>query len=268
LLFSVLLSAGVSSGQSYVIGQEDILQISVWGNPELTVKVPVKPDGMISMHLVGEVKAAGLTPQELKGILEKELAKFIKEPNVSVIVTDINSFKVFILGEGVALQAEGGAAPDVITLRRNTTLLQLLAYLGSLKNADLNKAYILRDGKKLNNNFYNLLNEGDLSQDIQLRPNDTVFIPDNFDERIIVMGAVKTPNVQQYREGLTVVDAVLGAGGFTDFASQNDVTVVRKEGDQVRNIKVRLKDVMKEGDISKNISLKPGDRIIVKTGIF
>src|SRR5512139_2896118 len=99
-LFCILATASISFGQAYVIGQEDLLQISIWGNPELTVKVRVKPDGMVSMHLVGEVKAAGLTPQELKTVLEKELGKFIKEPNVSVIVTDVNSLKVFILGEG------------------------------------------------------------------------------------------------------------------------------------------------------------------------
>src|SRR5512147_1683992 len=85
VLVSLLAAGGVSYGQGYVIGEEDRITISVWGNPELTVSVPVKPDGMISMHLVGDIKAAGLTTHELKAQLEKALSKYMKEPNVSVI---------------------------------------------------------------------------------------------------------------------------------------------------------------------------------------
>jgi polysaccharide export outer membrane protein len=263
----VLIFTGVSSGRDYIIGEEDMLQISIWGNPELTVTVPVKPDGKISMHLVGDVKAAGLTPSELKAVLEKSLSKYFKTPNVSVIVTDVNSFKVFVLGEGVATPTTI-EKPLVYTFKRDTTLTQLIAHLGSMKNADLNDAYVMRAGKKLDVDFSRLVEKGDVSQEVQLMPNDTVFIPDNFDKRIMVLGAVKTPNVQQYREGLTVMDAVLGAGGFTDYASQNSVMVVRKEGGQTKSIQVRLKDVMNDGDISKDIPLMPGDHIIVRTGIF
>lgn len=264
LLFTGIFSE-VSADQGYLIGDEDILQISVWGNPELNVQVPVRPDGMISFPLAGDVKASGVSPRELKSKLENELSKFVKTPTVSVMVTAINSFKVYVIGEGITL---GGTNSGVITLRRNTSLMQLLAQVGSLKNADLNSAYILRDGKKLNNDFFKLIVKGDISQDIQLKPNDIIFIPDNFEKRIIVVGAVKNPGIIQYREGLTIVDAILNTGGFTEFAKQNDVLIVRKEGDTVKNIEARMKDVIKDGDISKDILLKPGDFIIVKTGIF
>ena len=100
-----------------------------------------------------------------------------------------------------------------------------------------------------------------------MKPDDLIFIPDNFDKRIIVVGAVRTPSVIPYREGLTALDAVLSAGGFTEFASQNSVIVVRKEGDSVKNVEVRLKDVI-NGDVSKNMALMPGDVVTVKTGIF
>jgi polysaccharide export outer membrane protein len=79
---------------------------------------------------------------------------------------------------------------------------------------------------------------------------------------------VKTPNIISYRDGLTALDAILYAGGFTEFANQNDVLVVRKNGGAVKNIEARLKDVMKDGDISKDVPLEPGDLIIVKTGLF
>jgi polysaccharide export outer membrane protein len=185
-----------------------------------------------------------------------------------VIVTAVNSFKVFVLGGGVSGTATPGATSagttsGAVTLRRNTTLLQLLAQLGSLQNADLNNSFVLRNGQKLSADFYKLVIRGDISQDIQLRPNDVIFIPDNFEKRIMVIGKVKTPSVVQYREGMTVLEAVLSAGGFTEFADQNDVMVVRKEGKEFKNIRVRLKDVTKKGDFGKDLILKPGDRIVV-----
>jgi polysaccharide export outer membrane protein len=250
--------------EGYIIGDEDILQISVWGSPELTVQVPVRPDGMISVPLAGDVRAAGLTPQELKTFLEKELTRYVKAPTVSVVVTAVNSFKVFVLGEGISRAATSGA----ITLRRNTTLLQLLAQLGSLQNVDLSNSFILRNGQKLNVDFYKLAVNGDISQDIQLRPNDEIFLPDNFEKRIMVVGAVRNPSAVPYKEGMTTLDAILSAGGFTEFANPNNVIIARKEGNEVKNIEVKLKDVINRGEIDKDLPLKPGDRIIVKTGIF
>jgi polysaccharide export outer membrane protein len=268
----VVALSGISSGEDYIIGDEDVLQLSVWGSPELTVQVPVRPDGKISFPIVGDVQASGATPMELKNHLEKDLSRYIKEPTVSVIVTAVNSFKVYIVGEGVSGLASGSSssqgASGVITLKKNTSLLQLLAQLGTMRGADLNNAYLLRAGNRLSNDFFKLVAKGDISQDIQLRPNDTLFIPDNFEKRIMVVGAVKTPGIIQYREGLTVLDAILNAGGFTEFAKQNDVLVVRKAGGGMRNIEVRMKDVVKDGDISKDIPLMPGDMVIIKTGIF
>lgn len=253
----------ISDEKSYVIGDEDVLQISVWGSPELNVQVPVRPDGMISIPPLGDVKAAGLTPQELKSVLEKELSKYVKAPTVSVLVTAVNSFKVFVLGGGISGTAAPGAATGAITLKRNTTLLQLLAQLGSLQNADLNSSFIMRNGKKLDADFYKLVIKGDISQDIQLMPNDVIFIPDNFEKRIMVVGKVRAPGVIQYREGMTVLEAILSAGGFTEFANPNDVMIVRREGDKFKNIEVKLKGFIKKGDISKDPPLEPGDRIVV-----
>ncbi len=255
-----------TSIEGYIIGDEDVLQISVWGSPELTVQVPVRPDGMISVPLAGDVRAAGLTPQELKAFLEKELMKYVKAPTVSVVVTSVNSFKVFVLGEGVS--GATATTSGAITLRRNTTILQLFAQLGSLQNANLNNSFVLRNGQKLNVDLYKLVVKGDITQDIPLRPNDVIFIPDNFEKRIMVMGAVRTPSTIPYREGMTTLDAILSAGGFTEFANPNDVIIARKEGNEVKNIEVKLKDVIKRGEIDKDLPLKPGDRIIVKTGIF
>jgi len=264
VIFVMLCSAVAEANERYVIGDEDVLQISVWGSPELTIQVPVRPDGMITFPPVGDVKATDLAPLELKAVIEKELTKYVKSPTVSVVVTAINSFKVFVLGGGVSGTATtAGATSGAITLRRNTTLLQLLAQLGSLQNTDLNNSFVLRNGEKLSADFYKLVIKGDISKDIQLRPNDVIFMPDNFDKRIMVVGQVRTPGVVQYREGMTVLDSILSAGGFAEFADPNDVTVVRKEEDKVRKIEVKLKSVMKKGEIDKDLPLKPGDRILV-----
>ena len=261
-MLCICIAGSVSADHGYLIGDEDVLDISVWGNPELKIQVPVRPDGMISFPLVGDVKAAGVSPQELKTNLEKDLSKYVKDPTVSVIVTSINSFKVYVIGEGIT------TISGVITLKRNTSLLQLIAQLGSLKNADLENSFIRRNDKKLTNDFSRLVRKGDISQDIQLAPNDVVFIPDNFEKRITVVGEVKNPGTVPYRDGLTAVDAILNTGGFTEFAKQNDVVIVRKEGNSLKNIEARLKDVIKNGDTSKDVPLKPGDLIIIKTGIF
>jgi len=274
----ILMMCVTATASGYVIGDEDVLQISVWGNPELSVTVPVRPDGKISVPLLGDVQATGVTPQDLKIKLEEGLAKFVKAPVVSVMVTVVNSFKVYVFGEGVsrpgiaaggAISAAGGASSSagVITLKKNTTLIQLLAQLGSLKNADLKNAYVLRDGKKLPVDFVQLVTKGDISHDIQLAANDVIYIPDNFDQRIRVTGAVRTPMILPYTEGMTTLDAVLSAGGFTEYASQNSVVVVRKEGDKNKNIEVRLRDVM-YGDVNKNLPLQPGDIVMVHSNIF
>jgi len=262
LLLTLWIGSDVLADQDYLIGDEDVLQIGVWGNPELNVQIPVRPDGMISFPLVGDVKARGVSPRELKASLERDLLKYVKDPTVSVMVTSINSFKVYVIGEGITTTS------GVITLKRNTSLLQLIAQLGSLTNADLANSFILRNDKKLTNDFSRLVRKGDISQDIQLAPNDVVFIPDNFEKRIMVVGAVRNPGIIQYREGLTVMDAILNTGGFTEFAKQNDVMIVRKEGKSTQSIEARLKDVIQDGDISKDVSLQPGDLIIVKTGMF
>ncbi len=276
-LLAVLIICLTAMAEGYVIGDEDVLQISVWGNAELSVTVPVRPDGKISVPLLGDVQASGCTPQQLKAKLEEGLSKYVKGPVVSVIVTAVNSFKVYVFGEGIyragatvnGVNAGGGGptAAGVITLRKNTTLIQLLAQLGSLKNADLKNAYVLRDGKKLPVNFVELVTKGDISHDIQLAANDVIYIPDNYDQRIRVTGAVKTPMILPYSEGMTALDAVLSAGGFTEYASQNSVVIVRKDGDKIKNIDVRLRDVM-YGDIDKNTLLQPGDIVMVHSNIF
>ncbi|MBI5408106.1 MAG: polysaccharide biosynthesis/export family protein [Nitrospirae bacterium] len=128
LLFSINAYA-----KDYVIGDGDSIKISVWGNPELSLDTRVRPDGKIAIPSVGEIKASGLTPMELTKVLEKEMTRVVKTPIVTVIVTDITNYRIFVFGKG--------APAGMKTLSRETTLLEFLSQLGSLEKS--------RSGKRI-----------------------------------------------------------------------------------------------------------------------
>ena len=139
---------------------------------------------------------------------------------------------------------------------------------GNFSSADLRKAYVLRKGKKIKKDFYKLFIKGDTRDDVLIKPDDIIFIPALADKNIYVVGAVKSPKFIEYREGLTVMEAILDAGGFTKFARENNTVIYRKDGKREILINVKLKELIKDGDTSQNISLKPGDYVVVKEGIF
>ncbi len=258
LIFIMLCSFNAFSGD-YVIGDGDSLNVSVWGSPELSIETTVRPDGKISIPALGEVRASGLTPLELKELLEREMKKLVKTPIVTVIVTNMTNYRIFLIGTGVS---------GLITLTRETTLLELLAQIGPFHDADLDNAYLLRDHNKIKTDFSSLFEKGDYSQDITLKPNDTLFIPDNFKKRISIIGAVNNPTTIPYREGYTILDVILAVGGFTEFANKNSVKILRKNGDAERTeISVKAKNLMK-GNLSGNVTMVPGDIVVVRESIF
>ena len=159
---------------SYVIGPEDMLDINVWKEPDVSRVVPVRPDGRISLPLINDVQAAGLSPQQLAGALTEKLRKYFNEPQVTVIVTAINSQRVFVVGE--VLRA--GAFP----LIPGMTVLQALSSAGGFTTfADVKKIHImrLRDGKhvELPFNYRDVLKGDNPDQNIRLEPGDTVVVP-------------------------------------------------------------------------------------------
>lgn len=243
----------------YVIGDGDSLQISVWGSPELSLEVTVRPDGKISLPAQGDIEASGLTPNELKEALEDKLSNIVKSPIVTVIVTKMTNYQLTVFGSGTT--------PGIHELQRETTLLQFLSKLGAMENADLKNAYLMRDKKILKKGFYALFRNGDLSEDVVLEPDDILFIPDNFNNRISIVGEVIKPSTIPYKEGLTVLDVILSADGFTEFAKQNDVMILRKKEEGREEVEVRAKDLLK-GSINENVAIEPGDIVIVKEKIF
>ena len=166
-------------GSEYVIGIDDNIRIEVWRNQDLSAVVPVRPDGRISTPLIGDVPAAGLTPTRLAKNLEVELAKFIREPHVSVIVTGLNSkeyeFRVRVTG--------AVRQPISTPYRKGMTVLDLVLAAGGVTEfASPNKTKLHRKtGSKVqsyNVNLGSILNSGELSTNYELAPGDIVTIPE------------------------------------------------------------------------------------------
>jgi polysaccharide export outer membrane protein len=191
IAFAFLVSACASSGgaaapppalsenlvDDYQIGIDDIVQVSVWRNPELGITVPVRPDGKISVPLVGDVAAGGRTPGEVSKEIQERLSAYVRDPQVAVILTDLRSHE----------------------------------YLS----------------------------------------------------RVRVTGAVRQPISIPFRQGMTVLDAVLAAGGVTEFAAPARSDLYRKTGDSTRSYAVRLDHILEDGDLTTNFKVAPGDVITV-----
>lgn len=169
--------AAESTENLYRIGVDDQLQVAVWRNPELSVSVPVRPDGRISVPLVGDVLAGGRTPEEVARDIEGQLAAYVRDPKVAVILTELRSHE--------------------------------------------------------------------------------------FLSRVRVTGAVRTPISIPYRQGMTVLDAVLQAGGVSEFAAANRTRLYRREGADTHALNVRLGAILGSGDLETNLEVRPGDVITV-----
>jgi polysaccharide export outer membrane protein len=168
--------------KEYRIGVDDIIKINVWGNEALSVEVPVRPDGMISMPLIGDVQAGERTPSEVASDIKRRLSAYVRNPNVTVILTELKSHE----------------------------------YL----------------------------------------------------TRIRVTGAVETPLSMPYRQGMTVIDAILAAGGVNDFASTNSTKLYRKVNGKTTVLNIKLGHILNDGELSTNYDLQPGDIITVPERLF
>jgi len=161
------------AGPDYVIGADDMLHISVWKEPDLTESLPVRPDGKISMPLLNDVTAAGLTPTQLADSITTKLKKYMSDPRVTVVVTAMNSQRIYVMGE---VTHTGSMA-----LQPNMTVLQALASAGFTQFANTKGIYVLRmeNGKqqKIPVNYRALIKGEAIDQNLLLKPGDTVVVP-------------------------------------------------------------------------------------------
>jgi polysaccharide biosynthesis/export protein len=168
-------AAKAASDDSYVIGPDDMLAISVWKEPEVSRSVPVRTDGKISLPLIGELQAGGQTPRQLEQEIAKRLQNYISEPEVTVIVQDSKSQKINILGMV--------ARPGAYLLTGSTTVLDAIAMAGGFKDFAKQKSiYVLRmdesgNQKRLPFNYKEVIKGKNPEQNIRLLPRDTVVVP-------------------------------------------------------------------------------------------
>lgn len=159
--------------QSYVIGPDDTLFVSVWKEPDLTATLPVRADGMISLPLLNDVQAAGLTPMQLAASITDKLKKYVSDPRVTVVVTQMNSQRVYVTGE-VLHSGAMNLTPDM-------TVLQALASAGFTQFANTKGIYVLRSEngqqKKFPVNYKKVVKGEASNQNILLKPGDTIVVP-------------------------------------------------------------------------------------------
>jgi polysaccharide biosynthesis/export protein len=175
---AALKNAGVTakpvSEPEYKIGPQDVLRVDVWKEPEITRTIPVRPDGKITLPLLNDVQAAGLTAMELAASLSEGFKKYLNNPQVTVTVTDINSRRIYVTGE----VGRAGALP----LLPNMTVLQAVSSCGGFTQfAKIKKIYVLRqeDGKQVKHpfNYKEVVNGKKPEDNITLQPGDTIVVP-------------------------------------------------------------------------------------------
>lgn len=161
------------AGIGYVIGPEDVLHIAVWREADLTATLPVRPDGKVSLPLLNDVQASGLTPQQLAASVTEKLKKYIADPRVTVVVTQINSKRVYMVGEVLH------SGP--MSMVANMTVLQALSSAGLNQFANTKRIYVLRteNGKqqKLPVNYRKLVKGEQIEQNYLLQPGDEIVVP-------------------------------------------------------------------------------------------
>jgi len=236
--------------ENYVLGPGDSIEVSIFGESDLSRTVLIKPDGTITLALINEVKAAGKTSAQLESELTRMYSKYLKAPSISVVVRDLRVERVYLLGQV--------GHPGDYQLRPNVGIFQLLSSAGGpTSRADLAKAVIIR-GKTATINV-DLLDAiaKNKTPDVKLQADDVLFIPET-DRRLVVLGEINRPGAFDLLEGQHISDLLAAAGGINQKAAADKAFILR-DGTQTP---VNLKRVM-AGDVEANIALKPGDMLIV-----
>ncbi len=255
----------------YKIGPEDKLKIDVWGNSSLSSEVDVRPDGRISLPLLGEIYVVGMSPNQLREELTRGFAEYINNPEITVTVLEVRSMKIHIFGN------VDFAGPH--ELRGTTTLLEFFATNKIPVKVDLSASFIVRNGRKLPIDLYALIEQGAISNNIELLSGDLIYFMDRKEKRgvaakkldkIRVIGAVRRQVVLRYEDGLTVLDALMKAGGCTEEADKSKIKIIRKrDGNKADEVIVNISQLVDpEEKTMNNILLKPGDIVSVPRSWF
>jgi len=220
----------------FTLGPGDKLEIELLSDPATKTTTVIGPDGKIYFNLLPGVDVWGLTLGQAKGRLEHELARYVREqPQVSLVLRDVESRHVWILGHVLAPGIYPLAAPmtllEALSLAGGTLSLssfrQAEAFGASDELADLRRSFLLRHGRMLPVDFERLVHRGDLSQNVYLQPDDFIYLPAAAAREVYVLGAVAEPRAVPFKQGMTVASAIASAYGTVNGAYLQHVAVVR-----------------------------------------
>ena len=333
------------SPREYIIYSNDVLEISVYQEPDLSVSVRVSQDGTINFPLLGNIQAAGLSERQLEKSITDLLTKdYLVNPQVSVFVKEyakisilgqvrspgsyetkesfsltqaialaggftetanINKVKIMrtigdkketliinvadimnkagddiqinandvLIVEGYGMLSIMGQVktPGSYTIKENLTLTQAIALAGGFsETANTKSVKIIRSGDNRKETFtvdVQGILKGEIA-DVELEPDDTIIVEEEKLGRISIIGQVVRPGVYNLKPGLTVVEAISSAGGFTSTAAQDGTKIIRTQDGRRAAIQIRISDIIKGGDESKDLILQDGDTIVVPESFF
>ena len=247
IVLALFISAFAFS-QDYIVGEGDVLKITVYDHDDLATTARVSGDGMISLPLIGQVNVKGLTLSEITQKISALLADgYIVNPQVSIFIQEFRSKKAFIMGEV--------NRPGLYVLPGHTSFLALLSQAGGLTKDAGDKAIIKRKAGPYENaeititlDLKRLVENGDTSLDVPIMDSDSIYITKA--GVFYVTGEVKKPDAYKYEEGTTVIKAITMSGGFTDKASTGRVRIIRKvNGKEEVLEKVKMDETVRPDDV-------------------
>jgi protein involved in polysaccharide export with SLBB domain/capsular polysaccharide biosynthesis protein len=252
--------------QRLTLGPGDLLNLSVFGQPELSqVQVPVGPDGRISYLEAQNIMAAGLTIDEFRAALNSELGKFRSAPEVIVIPYEYRSKKYYVLG--------AVARTGTFNLNRPMTIIEAVSQAGGLETgvtdhnlaiqADLSRSFISRQGNHLPVDFEKLFLQGDLSQNIPVEPGDYLYFPSGDRQQIYVLGEVRFPGTLVFSPQTSTLEAIAVRGGFSERAWKKRLLVIRGSLDHPQAFVVDANDVLSAK--TADFQLQPRDIVYVSS---
>lgn len=246
------------------LGPGDLLNIALYDKPETAKReIPIGPDGRITFMQAQDIMATGLTIDELREAIDKKLSDFYSAPRSVITPVEFRSKKYYLLG---SISRKG-----VFGLNRPTTIIEAIAQAGGLETgmfeqntvelADLSHSFVVRNGKRLEVDFERLFQQGDLSQNFAIEPDDYVFFASAAANQIFVVGAVGGTGVVPYTPNASVISAITARGGFADKAYQSKVLVIRGSLNKPENIVVDAKAIL-AGE-KPDFRLEPKDIVYV-----
>lgn len=264
MLTMLLSTAAIGQEATYRMQPLDVIHVRVYNEQQIDAIIPIGRDGNISAPFIGVVMAAGKTTSELEAYLAGEYIKKLKlrDPKVAVWIEQYRRIKASVTGFVVQ--------PSVYDdFRPGDTIITLLSRAGGAApdRADLKRCTLRRAGSRelIPVDMHSVLVKGDTSQIYPLEDGDELFVPELQHSLIFVLGAVQQPGPVQYKDGITVSEAVGGARGpQATRAKMSEIYVLRKQvGSLEKRIRVDLVKYIKKGDSTQNIVLQPGDLVYV-----